>query len=120
MTEFTYSNDLISDLHKDAYGYRPREGFMHNWNQATDAERQEQWDWLVQVIERNNEEEAAQEKICISEFEELVNTTIEAGAGNRETALRWIMDASPAGRYNDWDFLCFERGLPYGYFRKAA
>jgi hypothetical protein len=40
------------------------------------------------------------------------------GARDRETALRWIIDASPAA--GDWEYFCFLNGLPYGYFKQAA
>lgn len=116
--EYTYCDDLISDLHKDAYGYRPREGFFQRWQEATPAEKQEQWDWLCQVVERVLEEEAAQEKVSVACFEELVAETISLGAGDRETALRWIMEGSICN--GDWEFLCYEYGLPYGYFKKVA
>ena len=117
-TEYTYCDDVISDLHKDAYGMRPGEGFWQRWSEATPAEKQEQWDWLCQVLERRMEEEAAQEKVCVERFEQHVLNTICMGARDRETALRWIMDASICN--GDWEFLCYEHGLPYGYFKKVA
>jgi hypothetical protein len=40
------------------------------------------------------------------------------GARNRETALKWIMDASNAN--GDWEYLCHELGLPYSYFKQVA
>ena len=42
MTEKTYTfcEDSISDLHKDAYGMRPGEGFWQRWREATDDEKQ--------------------------------------------------------------------------------
>lgn len=115
---YTYDADIVSDLFKDAYGYRPREGFWQRWDSATDAERQEQWDWLLQVCKRRAAEEAEEEQRAIAEFELLVAITITSGAQDRETALRWIMDSSRCD--GDWEFLCYEHGLPYGYFRKAA
>jgi hypothetical protein len=38
------------------------------------------------------------------------------GAGDRATALRWIMEASSAN--GDWEYLCWDLGLPYHYFTK--
>lgn len=118
MSQYTYCNDQISDLYKDAYGMRPGEGFWQRWQEATDAERQEQWDWLLAVLERRIEEDRQLEKLCVEKFEALVSSTIQAGAGTRETALRWIMDSSDCN--GDWDFLAYEHGLSYGYFRKVA
>lgn len=114
---YTFCDDSISDLHKDAYGMRPGEGFWQRWSTATDDEKQEQWDWLVQVLARVMEEEAAMQKACVEKFERLVSDTIATGARDRETALRWIMDSSNCD--GDWEFLCYEHGLPFSYFKKA-
>jgi hypothetical protein len=38
------------------------------------------------------------------------------GARDRETALRWIMEASTAN--GDWEYFCFLNGLPYRYFER--
>lgn len=117
-TKYTYCSDSISDLHKDAYGFRPGVGFWERWESATDDERQAEWDWLLQVLDRVLEEEAAASKAAVERFEQHVTNTICMGARDRETALRWIMDASNAN--GDWEYLCYDFGLPFGYFKKAA
>lgn len=113
---YTFCNDSISDLFKDVYGMRPRDGFWERWNSATDDEKQAEWDWLCQALERVIEEEKAAEKACIEKFERHVTNTICMGARDRETALKWIMDASSAN--GDWEYLCYDYGLPFGYFSK--
>ena len=118
MSQYTFCDDSISDLYKDAYGFRPGVGFMERWDSATDAERQAEWDWLVAVVEREIEAETALKQASVAKFEDLVAETITTGARDRETALRWIMDASNC--QGDWDFLAYDLGLPHGYFRKAA
>ena len=52
----------------------------------------------------------------MKKFEQHVINTMCMGARDRETALRWIMDAST--RNGDWEFLCYDLGLPYGHFNK--
>lgn len=118
--QYTFDDDIISDLHKDAYGFRPRQDFWVWWDNASDDEKQAEWDSLLAALERAVKEEREQEERAIAKFETLVATTIATGAGDRETALRWIMDGSRCGRDGDWDFLCYEYGLPYGYFRNAV
>lgn len=113
----TFDNDSISDLHKDAYGVRPGPGFMQRWVEATDAERQEQWDWLVAVLRRHEEEEAEVRKTSVMSFEKRVSDIIGMGAQTRETALEWIMDADECN--GDWDYLCYRNNLPYGYFMET-
>jgi hypothetical protein len=114
---YTFDENIISDLHKDAYGFRPCQGFWASWDSMDDDEKQAEWDSLIEACNRAIQEEEEQQARAITRFEALVQKTIETGAGNRETALAWIIDACPSARGNDWDFLCWEHGLPYGYFR---
>lgn len=116
---YTFDDNIVSDLHKDAYGFRPCEGFWASWNSMDDEEKQAEWDNLIEACNRAIQEEQEQEERAIERFEVLVTQTISSGAGDRETAIRWIMDASSAARDNDWDYLCWEHGLPYGYFTRV-
>jgi len=115
--DYTFDNDTVSDLHKDAYGFRPSELFWEEWIGATDAERQAIWDSLERALEVSMEIERENEQRAIDRFEALVRVNINAGAEDRETALRWIMDAS--GANGDWEYLCFKYGLPYRYFERG-
>lgn len=117
MSEVEQLHSIWWDAYKDAYGFRPRGVEVGHW---TAEFFRSDLEFLGKEIDRRLEEERQQELHCIEKFEELVAKTIATGAQNRETALRWIMDACPAARGDDWDFLCYEHGLPYGYFRKAA
>ena len=103
------------DMYKDAYGVRPRGIDTSTW---TLAEFQAEFADLGQVINREEAQRKVAEKEAIEKFEKHVTDTICMGARNRETALRWIMDASNAN--GDWEYLCYDLGLPYQYFRKAA
>ena len=115
--DYTYDVDTVSDLHKDAYGFRPSELFWEEWIGSTDAERQAIWDSLERALEVSMEIERENEQRAIERFEALVRVNIDAGAEDRETALRWIMDASHAN--GDWEYLCFKHGLPYRYFERG-
>ena len=85
---FTYSDELFSDFHKDAYGFRPR-GYHEFWN-ATPERKQEIWDDVQQdfLQEMVREENAKAEALV--QFECEVAQTISYGAGDRATALRWM------------------------------
>lgn len=50
--KFTYDESYLSDLHKEARGYRPREGFWAVWNEALPAGKQLIWDNLCADAER--------------------------------------------------------------------
>jgi hypothetical protein len=103
------------DMYKDAYGVRPRGVDTTKWTLADfDAE----FKLLGEIIKQEDIARKAAETEAIEKFEKHVTDTICMGARDRETALRWIMDASNAN--GDWEYLCYDLGLPYQYFRKAA
>ena len=62
---------------------------------------------LLSSVKSNNPKKA------ISKFEETIKLVCESGAGDRETALRWLMEASEAD--GDWDYFCYLNGIPCGY-----
>ena len=124
MTEFTtweQMSDLEQaqcqywDMYKDAYGVRPRGVDTSMWTLADfDAE----FKLLGEIIKQEDIARKSAETEAIEKFEQHVTNTICMGARDRETALRWIMDASNAN--GDWEYLCYDLGLPYHYFRKVA
>ena len=112
---FSFCDDTYSDLYKDVYGFRPRGAYVA-WTHMSDEEKQKEWDFLCSRLDAIIDERKEEEALAIVEFEKLVGKTMTAGAPDRETALRWIMDASDCG--GDWEYLCFHCHLPYGYFKK--
>ena len=86
----TYSTDLISDLHKDAYGFRPRGRFYADWAEATDAEKQEMWDIMTATLETNAKREREQELEDVAQVEKNIEAYIALGARDRKDALRWM------------------------------
>lgn len=107
---------IIWDAYKDAYGIRPRH---MNLSAMTEQELQAELTFLEGEIERRIVEERAEQEEAIVRFEKRVQDTIEAGANDRETAIRWIVEAEEA-EYADLDYLCYRLGLPYGYFKEIA
>jgi len=113
---YTFDNNIVSDLHKDAFGMRPSSMFWERWNSYSDDERQREWDRLIVVMERSIELDRMREAEAAETFEKRVEDTIVAGAGDRDTAIRWIMDADNA---LDLEHLCWINGLNFNYFKKA-
>lgn len=105
--------NIYSDVYKEAYGHRalPNE----NW---TDAELLQRFEDLSVIAERHAEEERKAQENAAKLFEERVARVIELGAGDRENALRWIMDAEDV--HGDWEFLAWKMGLKHNYFAKEA
>ena len=115
MTALEQARETYWDMYKDAYGVRPRWIDTTAWTlEVFEAE----FASLATAIEQAERERRAAEADAIAKFEQHVTNTICMGARDRETALNWIMDASNAN--GDWEYLCYDLGLPYSYFRKAA
>lgn len=56
-TECTFDTESLSDLFKDACGYRAPEEYYENWDLMDDDEKQEEWDKLISALEAENEAE---------------------------------------------------------------
>jgi len=87
-------NELISmhsDMYKDVYGFRPR---GVNFDKHTIKHLNEEMDFLQEILEENMKAEAVRLKVDIIAFKNLIQETIEHGAGDHETALRWLLEGS--------------------------
>ena len=101
-----------SDMYKEVYGVRPRGTDTSNWTLNDFNVQCEALQQRIDSINQIHQQEAA----AIDRFEKQVAATISIGARDRETALRWIMEAS--GCAGDWGYLADANGLPYDYFSK--
>ena len=99
------------DMHKDAYGVRPRCIDTSSW---TEADFEAEFVSLSQTIDANYKQQLAQEAVAQHDFEMRVLSLLQTGAKDREMALRWIHEAE--GSNGDDEYLCFLLGLPYRYF----
>lgn len=97
---------------------RPNEGFWERWSTATDAEKQEEWDWLVQVVQQNIEADKIDQENAINFLEERIATLIECGARDRAMAIRWLDEAHETN--GDYEFLEWNLGVPFNYFTKTG
>jgi len=105
----------IWDLYKDVHGIRPR---WINFDAMTLEDLEAFMDGLLEDLQEENERRAIEEAHAIQKFEKLIADTIQNGAGDRETAIRWLKQADEY--YHDESHMCYEYGLPYGYFKKSA
>lgn len=106
---------IVWDMYKEATGFRPRHLRL---SEMTEAELEAMVSDLHRDIEMAEKARREAEAQAVVLFEKRVEDTIKSGAGDREAALRWIMEADEAK--GDWEFLCWLNGLPYGFFKAAA
>lgn len=96
-----YDERILSDLHKDARGFRPGQTFCDDWKAATVAERNATWSSLIAELQAEQEREAADQRLALARFEALISKTIELGAGSRQAALRWLIEADDQHKNGD-------------------
>ena len=120
MSRFTFDYDLYSDLHKDAYGFRPRHSRFYD-DATTDEERQEMWDWACRDLDIAIEEERQAKLRAEADFKALVQKTIELGARDEETALRWLTSDETFYSGQDVEHWVWDKGILFtDYGRKLV
>jgi hypothetical protein len=112
---FTYCDDIVSDLHKDAYGFRPTQRFFDVWAEYTPAEKQEVWDGLVSTMEYNQKEEARIEAANLADFRKQVAATMKFCDCNWKKAVEFLADAEgdDIDCDQDFDYFLWKQGIGY-------
>lgn len=114
---YTFDDSLVSDLHKDAYGFRPSGWFWTGWENASDDQKQKIWDDLVETLEDEVKREREARERATTQFEQRIADIISAGAETRQNAIRWILQGEGLDKEQDCGFICYKLGLPY-FFEK--
>ena len=87
---YTFDEELIRDLYKDAYGFRPSVAWMHAWETSTPDEKQGIWDYLICEMEEAQEAEKLREQEALAQFHRDIEMYMAFGARDRADALRWM------------------------------
>lgn len=113
---YTFDEQIVSDLHKDARGYRPDAYFWEEWSQTGDDGRQALWDNLLQELAAETARQQDAYARAEIEFHQRVQGMMLSGAKDELTAIRWILEAEQFTE-NDWaygsDYVAFHFNLPY-------
>lgn len=113
---YTFDERIVSDLHKDARGFRPNEYFWEEWTQAPDNIKQVIWDNLIVEL---NEEMARQRQAddeAMIAMHQRIQGLMLIGAKDEVQAIKWLIEAE---EFDDYDlqygssYFCFHFGLPY-------
>lgn len=121
---YTYSDQLYSDLHKDATGFRPSQGEYEAWDKKTPDEKQAEWDYLIAELERSIDAEKEAEKRSIEAFEAQVTRITDMLAAGRDASavrvevIRQLVEAADVN--GDVEFFCYQHGLPYNYLNDVT
>ena len=118
---YTFNADVLSDLHKDAYGFRPSGDFFREWDLLDNDGKQDLWDMLVETVDDSIQREREYQRMAIAEFESWVRQTMKIVTDStREDCIRMLHDAHDTR--GDVEYLEHCLGVPYGYIsgRKAG
>ena len=113
---YTYDSSIVSDLHKEAFGFRPSQDFWVEWNEAQPDERQYIWDHLLTASEHALDIQQQEEKEAIAFFEKRVENLV-CVSKDRADAIRLLMQA--CGADGDTEYFEFTQGLPFRYVART-
>lgn len=91
--DFNYSDDLVSDLHKDARGFRPGEYFWEEWTQSPDEIKQQIWDGLISELNENNKITEERERVALVSLRHRVAKTMKVFDCNWKDAMKILVEA---------------------------
>jgi hypothetical protein len=113
---YTFDENIVSDLHKDARGYRPTQAFWNAWNFQNDEGKQTAWNVLLDELNETMKRERHSENMAMIAMHQRIQGTMLLGAKDEVQALKWIMEAD---EFDDHDlrygpsYFCFHFGLSY-------
>jgi len=100
----------VYEIHKDAYGVKGRH---YNFDAMSNKELEEELDHLIKVANAEREAEEKFEAEAYEKFEKQVEENIKLGAIDRETAIKWILEAEGLDKEYDSSYICYCLGLSY-------
>ena len=113
-TEYTFDENVVSDLYKEAYNSRPRESFWESWDMASDRQKQAIWDSLIEASDAENEREELIRQQAIVDLEDRIKFMQSTIVGaTREDCIRYLHDVYKTN--GDIEYLEFNLSVPYGY-----
>ena len=74
---------------------------------------QKEADYISAEVERSINEEKEAEDENLKKFEQRIANIIESGAGDRKTAIKWILQGEGLDKEQDKGYICYCLGLPY-------
>jgi hypothetical protein len=109
---YTFSTELVSDLHKDAFGFRPTADFWDMWNNGlSDEGRQAEWDYMVKAMNASIEEEKLREQYDLEAFENDLSAIMGTHNVDEETALRWMTQTTHIETSQDVEYWVWQYGI---------
>jgi len=86
-----------------------------NTDGMSDEEFKKELDHWWNQAEVEAKREAEEEAVRVKEFEGQILNTIKNGAGDRKTAIKWILQGEELDKERDKGYICYSLGLPYSF-----
>ena len=109
---YTFDEGLISDLHKDAYGFRPSEGFWATFAAFNPVQKQALWDSMLADLDRSIKHDEEVKQQAIARFEDRV-TNLLHDCTNHKRVVAWLIEAEDC--FGDVEHFEYLNDLPFGY-----
>jgi hypothetical protein len=113
LNQYTFDENIVSDLYKDAYNMRPGEFFWNRWETATDDGKQAIWDDLIEWARLSALEERHMQIEAEARLEKEIATMCSKYRIRREDAIRHLH--AKYDTLGDVEYLEFNLGVRYGY-----
>jgi hypothetical protein len=108
-----YDESTLSDLYKDAFGFRPGPDYRSRWEAMTESERDAEWDGLLWSVEDSMTRDREEQARAVRSYRKGLADMMELGAPDEAAAKRWFLDSVNLAGEPDPGYVCFSLGLPY-------
>ena len=114
-TKYTYDENIVSDLYKEAFGVRPREEFWANWNSYSNDEKQVSWNQMIEFAQSEADRELQEQLAAEADLETRIIPNIQSylNSCSREDAIRHLHETYETD--GDTEYLEFQIGVRFGY-----
>ena len=109
-TERTELIGMISDTYKDLHGFRPRT--VYDFDSMSIQDLEAELDSLSDELSKDMEAERVWREEKVVEFKQRVQSVINMGAGDEDTAIRWMFDLTD-GDYFEFEGILYREGIMF-------
>ena len=110
---YTFDENIISDLHKDARGYRPSQDFWHGWNTMGDDTKQSVWDMLIEEMNSSIEMQRVEEEKSLNEFRQSLRKVMNIMNCTWNRAVEVLAEAEGDDLSYDFDYFMWKQGVGF-------
>ena len=100
----------IYEGHMDAFGVKGRH---YDFDAMSLEDLRSEADYISRSVKEQMELEARMEAEAVERFEKAIGEYQAMGAEDRETAIRWVLQAEGLENEYDPSYVCYSLGLPY-------